>query len=461
MNKHQSICTLQLAGLRLGHILILSTIILISPASSFAAYSEFTEYPDNYSDHGPGIPTEYLQRCPITKGFDFPVGKPNGRGYYNAQKFKRNNHLGDDWNGIKGGNSDLNDPIYAIADGIVTYARLEHLHWGRVIRIIHNKGTADKPDYVESIYAHVRKVLVKPGMLVRRGQKIATIGTANGAYLAHLHLEIRTEINKPLGVGYSKFTSGYVDPTRFIKSNRPPKRSWTLIAKLKRLKARKTKKKERIRFIDTLINAALQQTRQAHYFDGRYQKLSYPLGDILPSRSSQADLIVRAYQNAGVDLQQQIHHDISKHFSVYPVKPVNGKPDRNIDHRRIENMETFFHRNGQRLSVSKKPENYQPGDVVVWTLINGLRHIGLVSNKKSPDNRRYLIIHNIGPGPKAEDILFEYNITGHYRYFGPTIKLAKTVKQSPESDSPTRSQIADTWLSGLPTFTQPLLKTIH
>ena len=154
----------------------------------------------------------------VTDGFDFPVGKPNAKHYYNAQKFKVNNHLGDDWNGTGGGNTDLGDPIYSIANGYVRQAKDEGTGWGNVIRIIHQlpNGT-----YMESLYAHCQEMKVTQGELVNRGQKIATSGNANGTYYAHLHLEIRTDIDMPLGGGYSSDTAGFVDPTWFIENNRP------------------------------------------------------------------------------------------------------------------------------------------------------------------------------------------------------------------------------------------------
>lgn len=130
-----------------------------------------------------------LLLCPLSNGFDYPVGKPNSKGYYNAQKFGKNDHLGDDWNGTGGGNTDLGDAVYAIADGIVAFSGDLKGGWGNVVRIYHNKGTKQKPDYVESIYAHLKKRLATGKKRVKKGDKIGTIGNANGQYLAHLHLE--------------------------------------------------------------------------------------------------------------------------------------------------------------------------------------------------------------------------------------------------------------------------------
>jgi murein DD-endopeptidase MepM/ murein hydrolase activator NlpD len=154
----------------------------------------------------------------IADGFDFPVGKPNAKGYYNAQAFTKNNHLGDDWNGTRGGDTDLGDPIYATANGYVTFSENVGGGWGNVIRIVHK---IDDKTYVESLYAHCQTILVKPKTFVRRGTKIATIGNANGIYWAHLHLEIRSIVDMPIGNGYSPNTHGYMNPSVFIRAHRP------------------------------------------------------------------------------------------------------------------------------------------------------------------------------------------------------------------------------------------------
>ncbi len=148
--------------------------------------------------------------------FDFPVGPPDATGYYDAQPFGDNAHLGNDWNGKGGGNTDLGDPVYAVAEGIVIETVDHGGGWGNVIRIVHPCGTRG----VESLYAHLETVDVAPGARVTRGQRIGTIGTAGGVYPAHLHLELR-ERYLPLGGGYAADTRGYLDPTRYIRSHRP------------------------------------------------------------------------------------------------------------------------------------------------------------------------------------------------------------------------------------------------
>lgn len=157
------------------------------------------------------------QSIPLTDGFDYPVGKPNAKGYYNAQKFGKNNHLGDDWNALTGGNSDLGDPIYAIANGYVSFAQDIKGGWGNVIRIIHKLPNGKT---VETIYAHCDKIQVTEKQIVTKGSQIGTIGNAHGIYLAHLHFEIRNKVGMEIGPGYSSTTDGYLDPTAFIKNNR-------------------------------------------------------------------------------------------------------------------------------------------------------------------------------------------------------------------------------------------------
>ncbi len=129
--------------------------------------------------------------------------------------------MGDDWNGTGGGNTDLGDPIYSIANGYVVATEDHGPGWGNVIRIIHYQK--DKNKFVESLYAHCNEMVVKPNTWIKRGEKIGTIGNADGAYWAHLHLEIRTTIDMGLGGGYSEETTGYTDPTLFINANRPKK----------------------------------------------------------------------------------------------------------------------------------------------------------------------------------------------------------------------------------------------
>ena len=161
-----------------------------------------------------------LASLPVAARFDFPLGSEKGAMAYNAQRFTENHHLGDDLNGIGGEDSDLGDPIYAVADGRVLLAREAGAGWGNVIILLHAYGENGERKYVESYYAHLESILVHVGEDVRRGQKIATVGTAGGRYFAHLHFEMREFITPFIGTGYREDTRGWLDPSAFIKAHR-------------------------------------------------------------------------------------------------------------------------------------------------------------------------------------------------------------------------------------------------
>jgi murein DD-endopeptidase MepM/ murein hydrolase activator NlpD len=150
-------------------------------------------------------------------GFSMPLGEPDGRGSYDAQPFGTNRHLGADLNGPGGGDTDLGMPVYAIADGEVVFAADAGPGWGNVVRVVHRlpEGGA-----VESVYAHLLDVEVRPGARVTRRKRIGSVGNAGGRYKAHLHLELRRAPGLPLGGGYGdeREREGYVDPVAFIQS---------------------------------------------------------------------------------------------------------------------------------------------------------------------------------------------------------------------------------------------------
>ena len=157
---------------------------------------------------------------PTAARFDFPLGSEHGAMAYNAQRFTENRHLGDDLNGIGGENSDLGDPVYAVADGRVLLAREGGPGWGNVIIILHAYAKEGGRAYVQSYYGHVDSILVQVGSPVRRGQKIATVGTAHGRYFAHLHFEMREFTTPFVGPGYREDTRGWLDPSAFIEQHR-------------------------------------------------------------------------------------------------------------------------------------------------------------------------------------------------------------------------------------------------
>jgi murein DD-endopeptidase MepM/ murein hydrolase activator NlpD len=157
----------------------------------------------------------------LADGFDFPVGKPESEGYYKARGFRSGGHMGEDWDGIRGGDTDFKDPIYCIGDGIVVFARDVHLGWGNVVIVRHAYRESGTIKHIDSLYGHLHSILVSRGQRVARGQQVGTMGTAHGQYDAHLHLEIRK--NLEIGMSRSKFQknlSNYYDPSQFIASHR-------------------------------------------------------------------------------------------------------------------------------------------------------------------------------------------------------------------------------------------------
>lgn len=165
-----------------------------------------------------------LALLPLAARFDFPLGSENGALAYNAQRFTTNHHLGDDLNGIGGENSDLGDPIFAVADGRVLFAGDGGPGWGNVIIVLHAITENGARRYVQSYYAHCDTILVSSGDVVHRGECIATVGTGGGRYFAHLHFEMRKFIPPFIGAGYRQSTDGWLNPSEFIAKHRgaPP-----------------------------------------------------------------------------------------------------------------------------------------------------------------------------------------------------------------------------------------------
>ncbi len=165
-----------------------------------------------------------------------------------------------------------------------------------------------------------------------------------------------------------------------------------------------------------LAIAAVNLTQHQVIYDPSYFKIAYPNGDVPVNKGVCTDVIIRAYRQVGIDLQQKVHEDMKNNFEQYPKLWGLSKTDSNIDHRRVPNLMNFFSRHGTVLKTLKNPEDYKPGDIVTWALGGGLTHIGIVINKKSIDGERPLIVHNIGNGQEISDCIFSYQIIGHYRY---------------------------------------------
>ena len=170
--------------------------------------------------------------------------------------------------------------------------------------------------------------------------------------------------------------------------------------------------------IKKLLESAVEQTKVTRNYTQQYYVIPYPNGDVPIETGACTDVIIRAFRKAGIDLQKEVHEDMTTNFALYPKKWALQKTDPNIDHRRVLNLQTFFKRQGKSLPITQKAEDYSPGDIVAWDLDGkGMTHIGIVSNFWNKDTKRFSIIHNIGGGANQEDRLFEWKILGHYRYF--------------------------------------------
>ena len=169
-------------------------------------------------------------------------------------------------------------------------------------------------------------------------------------------------------------------------------------------------------FYNKLSDSAIKLTQEHVVYDPGYYSIPYPNGDIPGGRGVCTDVIIRAYRMLGIDLQKEVHEDMSFNFDTYPKNWGLSGTDSNIDHRRVPNLTTFFSRKGEIRPQTSDPDDYSPGDIVCWDLGHGLTHIGLVVDKRSGDLKRHLVVHNIGSGQVLADCLFEYKIIGHYRY---------------------------------------------
>jgi uncharacterized protein YijF (DUF1287 family) len=171
-------------------------------------------------------------------------------------------------------------------------------------------------------------------------------------------------------------------------------------------------------FTRRLVVAAVERSKVHVRYVPEYVRIAYPGGDVPADTGVCTDEIIRIYRSVGVDLQKVVHEDMAKNFGAYPRTWKRTSPDTNIDHRRVPNLIVFFERNGESLPKSQAAGDYSPGDIVTWDLGNGLTHIGMVVDRKPLLHDRFEVLHNIGQGPQIEDVLFEWKITGHFRYYG-------------------------------------------
>lgn len=165
-----------------------------------------------------------------------------------------------------------------------------------------------------------------------------------------------------------------------------------------------------------LAAAALRRSLEDIAFDPAYYRIAYPMGDIPPGKGAAADVVIRSLRGIEVDLQVDLHEDISANFRHYPQLWNAMGPDKNIDHRRVANLERFFERKGEVLSTSREATDYQPGDIVIWSLSNADKHIGIIVPGPGKHMSEPWVVHNIGAGVKWENIIFDYKIEAHFRY---------------------------------------------
>lgn len=168
-------------------------------------------------------------------------------------------------------------------------------------------------------------------------------------------------------------------------------------------------------FYEKLSDAAILITNDHVEYDPTYYQIKYPNGDVPKDRGVCTDVVIRSYRKLGIDLQQLVHVDMAANFAKYPKSWGLKTTDTNIDHRRVPNLQVFFTRKGEVKANSNNATDYKPGDIVIWMLAGNRPHIGVVVNKKG-SNGRYKMVHNIGSGQVIQDCLFEYKITGHYRF---------------------------------------------
>lgn len=171
-------------------------------------------------------------------------------------------------------------------------------------------------------------------------------------------------------------------------------------------------------FEEKLSNAAISIIDPSIDYDPAYISIKYPNGDVPKNKGVCTDVVIRAYRKLGIDLQKEVHEDMKANFSLYPNLKKWGmtNTDTNIDHRRVPNLEIFFERKGIKLLVTENANDYKTGEIVTWMINDKLPHIGIITNKKSSDGERKLIVHNVGNGQVLEDCLFNYEIAGHYKY---------------------------------------------
>src|ERR1700690_1934549 len=202
-------------------------------------------------------------------------------------------------------------------------------------------------------------------------------------------------------------------------SHSPPVRRWALAILFLTVQyspalaqTRPTESVAQQKFLQQLVAAAIERTNHSVRYDPAYVRIPYPGGDVPAETGVCTDEVIRSYRALGIDLQKEVHEDMVQNFGVYPNKRrwLLAHPDSNIDHRRVPNLMVFFGRKGESLPITNRAEDYAPGDLVTWDLGGNVPHIGIVVDQKYRWSGRYMIVHNIGEGPKMEDSLFNWKV---------------------------------------------------
>ncbi len=164
-----------------------------------------------------------------------------------------------------------------------------------------------------------------------------------------------------------------------------------------------------------VARAALDGTRHIIRYDASYKKIKFPHGDVPSNMGCAADVIVRSLRSVGVDLQELIYLDMTQSFGSYAKNKKDAKPDTNVDHRCVPNLQVFFERHGSSLPVTRKVDDYKPGDIITCRTIENQPHIAIIVPSPTGGARPW-IVHNIGRGVCIEDRLLDFSLTGHFRY---------------------------------------------
>ncbi|HKQ73780.1 MAG TPA: peptidoglycan DD-metalloendopeptidase family protein [Blastocatellia bacterium] len=228
-------------------VIICLLLSLATLASAIGCGAKNESLPSTTSSTSSQNPFDNFINTDVTPadGFDFPFGDPDGKGSYTdkatgkthdgwyvatrfTEKYSLGIHTGEDWNGSGGGDTDLGQDVYAVANGRVVFAENCGRLWGNVVIIEHVFYENHERRNIRSLYAHLQMIKVRRGEEVKKRQPIATIGQdPDKTFNAHLHLELRWD--ETLAPTYWPSSNGkdekwvrehYAEPSAFIAGRR-------------------------------------------------------------------------------------------------------------------------------------------------------------------------------------------------------------------------------------------------